>query len=91
MRCAQEAVTNSVRHAEADNLWLNVSQDKDGVRLLAEDDGRARTRHVRPGSGLVGMRERIEMLGGRLAAGRGLNGSGFTVDAWLPARDPRTA
>lgn len=91
MRCAQEAVTNSVRHAKADNLWLNVLQEKDGVRLIAEDDGRGRPRHVRPGSGLVGMRERVETLGGRLAAGRGLDGNGFTIDAWLPSGDPRPA
>jgi signal transduction histidine kinase len=90
MRCAQEAVTNAVRHAEAANLWLEVSADRDGVRLIARDDGRARRPVSSPGSGLVGMRERVESLGGRLAVRTGA-GIGFTIDAWLPTGAPRTA
>jgi signal transduction histidine kinase len=90
MRCAQEAVTNAVRHAEASNLWLRVTSDGDGVRLVARDDGSARPAASAPGSGLVGMRERVECLGGRLAVASGAN-SGFTVDAWLPLRTPQTA
>lgn len=89
IRCAQEAVTNAVRHADAANLWLQVTADGDGVRLVARDDGRAQPAAV-PGSGLRGMRERVESLGGKLAvrAGRGV---GFTVDAWLPLGAPQTA
>ena len=88
MRCAQEAVTNAVRHADADNLWLAVTPDGDGVRLVARNDGRARPAAAAPGSGLLGMRERVEALGGRLAVRAG---AGFTVDAWLPSGTPRTA
>ncbi|WP_198152622.1 sensor histidine kinase [Tsuneonella dongtanensis] len=84
LRCAQEAVTNSVRHAQAQNLWLSVSQDAGGVRLLAEDDGSAQLQDLVPGSGLLGMRERIESLGGRLAAGARRESSGFSINAWLP-------
>ena len=90
MRCAQEAVTNAIRHAEASNLWLEVTSDGDGVRLVARNDGSARRTASAPGSGLLGMRERVESLGGRLAvqaAGR----PGFTIDAWLPSRTPQTA
>ncbi|QAY75833.1 sensor histidine kinase [Sphingosinicella sp. BN140058] len=88
MRCAQEAVTNAVRHARADNLWLQVTPDGDGVRLVARDDGGANPAAATPGSGLRGMRERIEALGGRLAIRADL---GFTVEAWLPSEVARIA
>ncbi|MFC3713167.1 sensor histidine kinase [Sphingoaurantiacus capsulatus] len=90
IRCAQEAVTNAVRHSSAANLWLQVTADRDGVRLVAHNDGTARRAAAAPGNGLVGMRERIETLGGRLAV-RMEAGIGFTVDAWLPSSTPRTA
>jgi signal transduction histidine kinase len=88
IRCAQEAVTNAVRHAQASNLWLQVTPDGDGVRLVARDDGSALPVASTPGSGLLGMRERVEALGGRLAVRAD---SGFTVDAWLPSGSPQPA
>jgi signal transduction histidine kinase len=90
VRCAQEAVTNAVRHAEASNLWLQVTSDDEGVRLVARNDGSARPTASSPGSGLLGMRERVEDLGGKLAVRAGA-GSGFTVDAWLPSGSPQAA
>jgi len=90
MRCAQEAVTNAVRHAEASNLWLRVTSDGEGVRLVARDDGNVRSIASTPGTGLLGMRERVESLGGRLAVRRGVD-FGFTVDAWLPWGAPQAA
>jgi signal transduction histidine kinase len=90
MRCAQEAVTNAVRHAQASNLWLRVDADGEGVRLVARDDGSARPAASSSGSGLLGMRERVEALGGRLAVRTGAD-HGFTVDAWLPSPVPQGA
>ena len=90
MRCAQEAVTNAVRHAQASNLWLQVRPDGEGVRLVARDDGSARPTASAPGSGLLGMRERVESLGGKLAVRTGVD-FGFTVDAWLPSGAPQPA
>jgi len=90
MRCAQEAVTNAMRHAEAANLWLQVTPDGEGVRLVARDDGHAAPAASAAGSGLIGMRERVESLGGKLAVRTGAD-AGFTVDAWLPSRTPQTA
>ena len=91
MRCAQEAVTNSVRHAGARNLWLKVTRDAEGIRLTAADDWRAGSTDSAPGSGLLGMRERLEALGGRLAAGSGVDGVSFAIDVWLPSADARPA
>ncbi len=90
IRCAQEAITNAVKHSEASNLWLQVRLDDDGVRLVARNDGNARLTASSPGSGLLGMRERLEQLGGRLAVEMEA-GVGFTVDAWLPSGAPRGA
>ena len=90
MRCAQEAVTNAIKHAEALNLWLQVTSDSEGVRLVARNDGSARPTAAAPGSGLVGMRERVEALGGKLAVQTGAD-FGFIVDAWLPSRAPQAA
>ena len=86
MRCAQEAVTNAIKHAEASNLWLQVTPDSHGVCLIARNDGSARpaVAATAPGSGLRGMRERLEHLGGKLAVRTG-GDAGFTVEAWLPS------
>ncbi|HEU4969095.1 MAG TPA: sensor histidine kinase [Sphingomonas sp.] len=90
IRCAQEVVTNSVKHASASNLWLQVTSSGEGVRLVARNDGSPRSAASPPGSGLLGMRERLEHLGGRLAVRKG-GDSVFTVDAWLPSRAPQPA
>lgn len=90
VRCAQEAVTNAVKHADASNLWLQVRWDGEGVRLVARNDGKPQLPTSSAGSGLLGMRERVETLGGRLAV-RPEADSGFTVDAWLPSRTPQAA
>lgn len=63
LRCVQEIVTNTVRHAEADTLHIDVRRCEGGLTLLAVDDGRgAAGLHL--GHGLAGIRERIETLGG---------------------------
>lgn len=90
IRCAQEAVTNAVKHADAANMWLDVTTDAGGIRLVARNDGEARPNADAPGSGLVGMRERLESLGGRLAVTTE-KGLGFIIEAWLPARTAKTA
>lgn len=90
LRCAQEAVTNAIRHSHGSNLWLRVTSDGEGVRLVACNDGGARATSPSSGSGLLGMRERLESLGGQLAVRAG-GDLGFTVDAWLPSMAPQPA
>ena len=82
LRCAQEIVTNAVRHAGADNLWLDVVPDGQGVAIKGRDDGCGAT-GLQPGHGLNGMRERLEERGGSLAV-ETTPGHGFTVTAILP-------
>jgi signal transduction histidine kinase len=82
LRCAQEMITNSARHARAENLWISLVQDIDGVALTARDDGRG-VDHVEAGNGLKGMAERLRQLGGELKI-ETRPGAGFTLHAWLP-------
>ena len=82
LRCAQEMITNSVRHARAKNLWLGLEQDVEGVALTARDDGRGAAQ-VEPGNGLTGMAERLRQLGGELKI-ESMPGAGFSLHAWVP-------
>lgn len=82
LRCAQEVITNTARHAQARNLWLTLKPDGDGLELLAHDDGRG-TGSFQLGNGLTGMRERLRELGGRLDISTG-RGAGFSLEAWMP-------
>ncbi|PWK81362.1 sensor histidine kinase [Fulvimonas soli] len=83
LRCAQEIITNTARHAGARNLWLAFSHDEPGVLCLqARDDGRGAP-HFQPGNGLSGMRERLQEFGGSVAVDRGA-AQGFALAVRLP-------
>lgn len=82
LRCAQEVLTNTARHASASNLWISLEVGDDGLSLRARDDGRGVSDLV-PGNGLNGMRERLRELGGRVDIATG-PGAGFQVRAWMP-------
>ena len=81
IRCVQEIVTNTIRHSDAANLWIDVAHGEGGeVTLRAHDDGHGTSRFV-PGNGLAGMRERFEQLNGRVAFDAE---DGFRIDARMP-------
>jgi signal transduction histidine kinase len=79
LRVVQEGLTNVVKHGGR-HATLTV-RVRDGVRITVTDDG-TDTKAGRPGFGLVGMRERVELLGGRVTAGR--HGAGWTLAAVIP-------
>ncbi len=82
-RLAQESVTNARRHARhATRVTVAITGDADDVRLTIDDDGAAGGR-ASAGYGLVGMRERSELLGGTFRAGPGAE-RGWRVEAVLP-------
>jgi signal transduction histidine kinase len=83
VKCVQEVITNTTRHAEARNVWIVLTRADDGITLRAHDDGRG-VKTVAPGNGLTGMRERFEALGGRVEL-RSSEGRGFEVHGFLPA------
>lgn len=78
----REAVTNVVRHAQAQSCRLRLEQVNGSCRLEIHDDGRG-TRSTE-GNGLRGMRERVEMLGGTLQRD---TESGTTLTIILPLKD----
>ena len=84
-RLAQEALTNALRHARnASRVEIRVVEGGGRLRLRVTDDGQIDP--VRPAShgfGLLGMTERVQLLGGTLRAGPA-PGGGWTVDAELP-------
>jgi signal transduction histidine kinase len=84
-RTAQEALTNVRRHAAAERVELRLEYGDDGTTLVVQDHGPGAPVTVGApsgGYGLTGMRERAELLGGRLRAGP--TGDGFGVELWLP-------
>ena len=83
-RTAQEALTNVRKHSLPESVDVRLEYAPDGTRLIVEDVGETvAATNGRAGYGLTGMRERAELLGGRLRAGP--TDAGFKVELWLPA------
>lgn len=82
LRAVQEILTNTARHACAQNLWIRLEPTGGGIMLNARDDGQG-TNVVSFGNGLTGMKERFQEHGGRVEVESGA-GAGFDVRAFLP-------
>jgi signal transduction histidine kinase len=88
-RVAQEALTNVARHAHASRVDVNIRKQAAWICMEIKDDGRSfhvqRTlqSRARRRLGLLGMRERLEMVGGRFSI-ESAPGRGTTVSAWIP-------
>lgn len=82
-RVLQEALTNVVKHAGPARAYAVIRYHGRALEVEVGDDGRGPNGSGRLGYGLVGMRERVELHGGRLEAGPGAHG-GFVVKATLP-------
>ena len=87
LKCVQEIITNTTRHAGARNLWIHVEPNAEGIALHARDDGRG-AGALALGNGLTGMRERFEEYAGRVDS-RASDGRGFEVHGFMPK--PRLA
>lgn len=81
-RVVQEGLTNARRHAPGAAVRVTVTTTADEVRVVVADDGPARPGAGEPGTGLVGLRERVELLDGTLDAGR--SPAGFVLEARIP-------
>ena len=91
-RVAQEALTNVARHAKASRVEVSLQKLSDGIGLKITDDGKAfdveRVLHTKGGGrlGLLGMRERLEMVGGNFGV-ESAPGKGTTITAQIPLID----
>lgn len=87
-RVVQEALSNAVRHAQATQVWIRVEGGGGRVRAVVRDDGRGfeldrLQREDGSGLGLVGMRERAGLVGGRVAV-ESEPGAGTRVELEIP-------
>ena len=89
-RLIEEALTNVRKHAPTSHVWVRLCYEPDRLRIEVSDDGgpsgaaAAAARHAAdPRHGLIGMRERVQMYGGRMLT-RTMPGGGFRIEATLP-------
>lgn len=85
-RIVQEALTNVLRHARATKVTIRLDEEGKELRLAVEDDGQGITEAAetgRPSFGIVGLRERVALLKGRMTL-RGSPGKGTTLTAYVP-------
>jgi signal transduction histidine kinase len=95
-RVAQEALTNVAKHARATRVEVDLSRDRNVVHLSVMDDGVGFDPADRTtGFGLLGMRERVMLVGGTLTVGASEAGvhlqATFPVAAAQPASSPRSS
>lgn len=89
-RIVQEALTNALRHSDAAHATVELTHDAAGLRLHLHDDGRTHAaRPLRPGHGLLGLRERVAALGGDVHWTQPADG-GLHLQVRLPPADPAT-
>ena len=87
-RIVQEALTNTARHAAAETATIRIDYRPGTLAVRVDDDGKAAPGAAPvPGTGLLGMRERVTALGGRLRAEPRSEG-GFSVQAEFPVGRP---
>jgi signal transduction histidine kinase len=83
-RIVQEALTNAQKHGGATRAYVDVQEDDELIEIIVRDDGDGfDTGAHTSGLGLLGMRERVELLGGELRI-HSSPGSGTTIRATLP-------
>ncbi|MBB5430172.1 signal transduction histidine kinase [Nocardiopsis composta] len=80
-------MSNMIRHAAAERCELMVAPAGERLVVRVDDDGRGIPAGGRAGSGIAGMRERVESVGGRLTVAERLGG-GTRVLAELPLEAP---
>jgi two-component system sensor histidine kinase UhpB len=92
-RIVQEALTNIARHAKAHRANIDLRIQADQLRLTIRDDGvglSSEAIHRVGAHGLLGIRERAQLLGGDMAIGNGMDG-GSIISVWLPLTDASRA
>ena len=93
-RVTQESLTNVARHARATDVELCIEKISDSVHMKIKDNGKSfpveRTLHAKKNTrlGLLGMRERVEMVGGRFSV-ESAPGKGTMVKVQIPFRNLR--
>ena len=89
-RIVQEALTNTLKHADASRAEVSLRYVADALELQVLDDGRGAppVNGEGAGHGLIGMRERVALFGGELSA-RPRSGRGYEIRARIPLEEAR--
>ena len=82
VRCVQEITTNTLKHSDSKNLWIQIYVRNGAIEIAAQDDG-SKVGPRKSGIGIRTMRQRLEELGGGLTVDP-MSNNGFHVKAWLP-------
>jgi signal transduction histidine kinase len=82
-RIVQEALTNTLKHSDPSTVMVTLAFRDARLELEVVDDGMPGPGVAATGQGLIGMRERVALLGGELQTGQRAGG-GFRVAAQLP-------
>jgi len=82
-RIVQEALTNTLKHAQATHVRVRLGRRAHELAIEVADDGVGPGKESTNGHGLIGMRERVALLGGTLETGPGESG-GFAVKVRFP-------
>ena len=86
-RVVQEALTNTVKHSQATHVIVTLEYSGDSLRVDVRDDGHGQVALYlgdETGYGLIGLRERVALFGGKFESGNLPNYSGFHVTATIP-------
>ena len=88
-RVIQESLTNVSRHARASEVQVTIDRRPQEVLVRIEDNGVGFVGSTPDGHGIVGMRERLRLLGGHLDVGPAQNGEGLAVEGHIPLGEDR--
>jgi signal transduction histidine kinase len=86
-RIFQEALTNILRHADATRVDIAMAHEGGEFVLAINDNGRGMTGIEKSGLGILGMQERVRLVGGKIEI-RGVEGSGTTISVRVPIAGP---
>jgi signal transduction histidine kinase len=88
-RIGQEALHNVVKHANASNAAIRITRERDSVLLKVTDDGGGFEPDAVPRGhlGLIGMRQRVDLVGGELRV-ESRPGRGTKIEASVPVGEP---
>ena len=84
-RLVQEGLTNARKHSNASHTEVRLRYEVDGIEVEVCDDGKGTAAVNEGGQGLVGMRERVSIYGGKFEAGPRAEG-GYRLRARLPVQ-----
>lgn len=83
-RSIQEALTNAVRHGKASIVDIKLAYENMGIRMMIRDNGKG-CAHIMEGFGLIGMLERVQVMGGTVTY-QSETGMGFHIHVFIPVR-----